>query len=81
MVFLGKTHDNFRYKFISAIKCTKINVRTHLLIVGKLTYEFVKKIGQGFFMLQSVHVLEIDGFLTLTVVILSNIRWLRWRSS
>ena len=27
------------------------------------------------------HILEIDGFLTLTVVILSNIRRLRWRSS
>ena len=53
MVFRRKTHDNFRYKCISAIKCTKINVRTHLLVVGKLTYEFVKKIGQGLFMLQS----------------------------
>ena len=61
MVFLGKTHDNFRYKFISAIKCTKINVRTHLLIVGKLTYEFVRKIGQGFFMLQSAFRKEMNN--------------------
>ena len=61
MVFLGKTHDNFRYKFISKIKCTKINVWTHLLIVSKVTYEFVKKIGQGFFMLQSAFRREMNN--------------------